>query len=70
MDVKCTINDFLAEKMSKVGEVKLESVPTHGDKVRLTSGNGVSCIVNISDLISAAERCRIDIGKDEKWMMG
>ena len=60
MEVKCVITDYLAEKLSKVGEVKLESVIAHGDKVRLTSSNGVSCVVNADELIAAAKRCKLD----------
>lgn len=60
MDVKCTIADLMAAKLNRVGEVKLESVSAHGDQVRITSDNGVSCIVDIDELISAAQKCKLN----------
>ena len=60
MDVKCIIIDYLAEKMNKDGSVRLESIPGHGDQVRITSDNGVSCVVDIDDLISAAQKCKLN----------
>lgn len=64
MDVKCMIKDYLAERIHNTNDgsdgVKLESVHGHGDQVRLTSGNGVSCVVDIEELISAATKCRLN----------
>jgi hypothetical protein len=60
MDVKCIIGDYLAEKMNKDGSVRLESISGHGDQVRITSDNGVSCVVDIDDLISAAQKCKLN----------
>lgn len=54
MEVKCVIRDFLAEKLGTRKDVILESVPSHGDQVRITSENGVSCVVSIDELVSAA----------------
>lgn len=60
MEVGCIIKDYLAEKINNHGSVKLESVFARGDQVRITSENGVSCIVDIDDLISAANKCKLD----------
>lgn len=59
MDVKCIIGDFLAAKLNHVGEVTIESVYGHGDQARITSENGVACIVDIDELVSAATKCKI-----------
>lgn len=60
MDVVCIICDYLAAKMNTKGSVKLESIAGHGDQVRITSDNGVSCVVDIDDLISAAQKCKLN----------
>ena len=60
MDVKVTIKDYLAEKMHQDGAVRLESVYGHGDQVRITSDNGVSCVVDIDELLSAANKCKLN----------
>jgi len=60
MEVKVTISDYLAAKLNKIGEVRLESVISHGNQVRISSDNGVSCVVDIDDLVSAATKCKLD----------
>lgn len=59
MEVKCVIRDYLAEKLGTRKDVVLESVPSHGDQVRITSENGVQCVVSIDELISAAQKCHL-----------
>ena len=59
MEVRCVIRDFLAEKLGQKKDVVLESVPAHGDQVRITTENGVSCVVDIDELISAAQKCKL-----------
>ena len=60
MEVKCTIRDYLAEKLGQKKDVVLESVAGHGDQVRITTENGVTCVVGIDELISAANRCKLN----------
>lgn len=60
MDVICVIRDYLAAKINKDGSVRFESIAGHGDQVRITSDNGVSCVVDIDDLISAAQKCKLN----------
>ena len=61
MEVRCVISDYLAEKLGQKKDVVLESVPAHGEQVRITSENGVQCVVSIDELISAAQKCKLHI---------
>ena len=59
MEVRCVIRDYLAEKLGARKDVVLESVPSHGDQVRITTENGVQCVVSIDELVSAAQKCHL-----------
>ena len=61
MEVRCVISDFLAEKLGQKKDVVLESVTAHGNQVRITTENGVQCVVNIDELISAAQKCKLNM---------
>ena len=61
MEVRCVISDFLAEKLGQKKDVVLESVTAHGNQVRITTENGVQCVVNIDELVSAAQKCKLSM---------
>ena len=61
MEVRCVIRDYLAEKLGQKKDVVLESVPAHGDQVRITTENGVQCVVGVDELISAAQKCKLNL---------